>query len=145
MQVIADPNHRVEYPDIAIPRGATGQHGEAVDPTTLAVKVMPSAIDTMRSCLAYNKEQRLAIPALLRHDFLQPRLESQSCSPFVSRLCALRDQWLTAIAEPSLPSGTTTISAAQMRIMVNYVLSKGQCQVDMNDAMIEVSFLSDNC
>lgn len=77
MQVIADPNHRVEYPDTAIPRGATGAHGEAVDPATLAVKVMPSAIDTMRSCLAYSKEQRLTIPALLEHEFLRPRLDSE--------------------------------------------------------------------
>lgn len=80
MNVIADPNHRIEYPTIAVPRGATGPQGEPVDPNSLAVPVMPSAVDTMRACLAYHKEERLTIPALLEHDFLQPRLDRESPS-----------------------------------------------------------------
>lgn len=78
MNVIANPAHRIDYPNIAIPRGATGVNGEAVDPASMAVKVMPSAIDSMRACLAYDKEERLTIPALLEHEFLQPRLEGES-------------------------------------------------------------------
>lgn len=78
MNVIADPNHTVEYPATAVPRGSTGLQGQAVDPKTLEVRVMPSAIETMRSCLAYNKDKRLTIPQLLQHEFLQPRLEGRS-------------------------------------------------------------------
>lgn len=91
MNVIANPAHRIEYPDIAIPRGATGIDGEAVDPASMAVKVMPSAIDSMRACLAYDKEERLTIPGLLEHEFLQPRLESMfsffTFSPHHERQC----------------------------------------------------------
>jgi serine/threonine-protein kinase TTK/MPS1 len=78
MNYIADSNHRVEYPAEAIPRGATGQQGQAVDPASMAVRVMPSAIDTMRHCLAYSKDDRLTIPRLLEHEFLQPSLDRKS-------------------------------------------------------------------
>lgn len=78
MNCIADPKHRIEYPAEAIPRGATSQQGQPVDPQSMAVAVMPSAIDTMRHCLAYNKDQRLTIPKLLEHEFLQPTLTRMS-------------------------------------------------------------------
>jgi serine/threonine-protein kinase TTK/MPS1 len=77
MGFIADPNHRVEYPAIAVPRGATGQQGQPTDPASLSVRVMPAAIESMRSCLAYAKDKRLTIPKLLEHEFLQPKLESE--------------------------------------------------------------------
>jgi serine/threonine-protein kinase TTK/MPS1 len=80
MNYIADPNHRVEYPATAIPRGApaTDQQGQAVDPATMAVTVMPTAIDAMKGCLAYGRDDRLTIPKLLEHEFLQPRLDRMS-------------------------------------------------------------------
>lgn len=77
MGYIADPNHRVEYPTTAVPRGATDSQGQPIDPASLAVRVMPAAIDSMRACLAYAKEKRLTIPKLLEHEFLQPKIESE--------------------------------------------------------------------
>jgi len=75
MSYIADANHRIDYPSQAIPRGATGHQTQDSDPASMAVIVMPSAIDTMRHCLAYSKDDRLTIPRLLEHEFLQPRLD----------------------------------------------------------------------
>jgi serine/threonine-protein kinase TTK/MPS1 len=85
MNYIADANHRIEYPAQAIPRGATGQQGQSADPAKMAVTVMPSAIDTMRHCLAYSKDDRLTIPRLLEHEFLQPRLDCTSLNLLVTR------------------------------------------------------------
>lgn len=77
MGLIADPNHRVDYPAIAVPRGATSPQGQPVDPASLSVRVMPAAIESMKSCLAYDKDKRLTIPKLLDHQFLQPKLDSK--------------------------------------------------------------------
>jgi serine/threonine-protein kinase TTK/MPS1 len=62
MNAIADPSHRIDYPETAAPRSNS----------TLSVTVDPTAIDSMRRCLAYRKEQRLTIPELLTHEFLRP-------------------------------------------------------------------------
>lgn len=70
MTAIANPNHRIDYPAMATPKLPPGSTLQAED---LAVPVLPSAIDTMKRCLMYRKEQRLTIPELLRHEFLRPR------------------------------------------------------------------------
>lgn len=70
MNHIADPGHRIEYPDLAVPKVSGG-----LDPLTMAVKVMPSAINSMKACMAYDKEHRSTIPQLLNHEFLRPRLD----------------------------------------------------------------------
>lgn len=70
MNYIADPRHVINYPELAIPKVSTG-----IDPHTMAVKVMPSAIDSMQRCLAYSKDDRYTIPELLNHEFLRPRLD----------------------------------------------------------------------
>ncbi|WWD21061.1 hypothetical protein CI109_105542 [Kwoniella shandongensis] len=50
MGVIADPNHSIMYPEIAIPKTAVGVglDGQPIDPATLAVAVSPAAIDSMK-------------------------------------------------------------------------------------------------
>jgi serine/threonine-protein kinase TTK/MPS1 len=72
MSAIADPNHRIDYPEQAIPKlpVSRGDH--------FAVTVPPSAMDSMQRCLMYRREQRLTIPELLQHEFLRPRHQRKS-------------------------------------------------------------------
>lgn len=76
MNAIANPEHRIDYPSIATPKLPPGS---TLKPEDLAVPVLPSAIDVMRRCMTYRKEQRLTIPELLRHEFLRPRSTSEYC------------------------------------------------------------------
>ncbi|RXK37835.1 TTK protein kinase [Tremella mesenterica] len=99
MNTIADPNHRIDYPTVSLPKHATGTDGNPVDPNTLAVTVNAAAIDTMKRCLMYRKEHRLTIEELLEHEFLRPKTTG-----------------------PSLPAGATTITSEQMALLVNFVL-----------------------
>jgi serine/threonine-protein kinase TTK/MPS1 len=118
MNCIADPKHRIDYPAEAIPRGATSQQGQPVDPQSMAVAVMPSAIDTMRHCLAYSKDERLTIPKLLEHEFLQPTLTRMS----------LYERWMNTdrVALSAIPAGMTPISREQMITMVKWVMQEGK-------------------
>jgi serine/threonine-protein kinase TTK/MPS1 len=72
MTYVGDPKHRIEYPEVAVPKLGAGQPNPS-----LAVTVLPSAIDSMKRCLMYRKEQRLTIPELLQHDFLRPKLRGE--------------------------------------------------------------------
>ena len=77
MNAIADPSHRITYPETAIPKSSIGVDGSVNDPSSLAVLVDPTAIDSMKRCLSYRKEQRLTIPELLVHEFLRPRAKRE--------------------------------------------------------------------
>ncbi|OXH30896.1 serine/threonine-protein kinase TTK/MPS1 [Cryptococcus neoformans] len=103
MGVIADPNHVVTYPEVAVPKAAVGfsLDGHPTDPASLSVPVSPSAIDSMKRCLAYRKEHRLTIPELLQHEFLKPRIRA-----------------------PAVPPGSTPITQYQMERLVNFILSE---------------------
>ncbi|KIR37787.1 TTK protein kinase [Cryptococcus deuterogattii 99/473] len=103
MGVIADPNHVVTYPEVAVPKTAVGfsLDGHPTDPASLSVPVSPSAIDSMKRCLAYRKEHRLTIPELLQHEFLKPRIRA-----------------------PAVPPGSTPITQYQMERLVNFILSE---------------------
>jgi serine/threonine-protein kinase TTK/MPS1 len=72
MNYIANPNNKIAYPSVAVSRTAVNPDGKPIDPTDLSVPVREAAIDAMMGCLAYNKEERLTIPELLQHEFLQP-------------------------------------------------------------------------
>ncbi|KAK8843417.1 hypothetical protein IAR55_007074 [Kwoniella newhampshirensis] len=76
MGVIADPNHIITYPEMAVPKTAVGVglDGHPINPATLAVAVSPAAIDSMQRCLSYRKEHRLTISELLHHEFLKPKI-----------------------------------------------------------------------
>ncbi|KAL7421178.1 Serine/threonine kinase mps1 [Cryptotrichosporon argae] len=102
MNAIADPSHRVAFPEVAAPRPTPGPDGNNVDTSHLAVPVPPAAIEAMSSCLTYNKAARMTIPELLCHRFLLP----------------------AAAAGPRLPPGSTTITQAQMAMLVNFVLEE---------------------
>ncbi|WVQ93339.1 hypothetical protein IAU59_000407 [Kwoniella sp. CBS 9459] len=101
MGVIADPNHVITYPEIAIPKTTVGVglDGRPIDPSSLVVAVSPAAIDTMKRCLSYRKEHRLTISELLVHEFLKPKIRA-----------------------PAVPPGSTTITESQMGMMVNFLL-----------------------
>ncbi|OCF72575.1 TTK protein kinase [Kwoniella mangroviensis CBS 8886] len=101
MQVIANPQHVIEYPEVAVPKATVGValDGHPIDPASLAVSIAPAAIDTMQRCLSYRKEHRLTIPELLHHEFLKPK-----------------------IRVPAVPPGSTPITQKQMRMMVNFIL-----------------------
>lgn len=81
MNAIADPTHQINYPSQSIPKPSIGRDGQPNDPTQLAVRVSPAAIDTMKRCLAYKKEERLKIEELLQHEFLHPTLSCESAFP----------------------------------------------------------------
>lgn len=68
MNAIADPSYRITYPSTAIAK--TSSLPGQPSPASVPVVVPTTAISTMRSCLAYNKDNRLTIPKLLQHDFL---------------------------------------------------------------------------
>ena len=94
MNTIADPSHVIDYPARALPKGLQ-------DPEAFAVDVPPAAIDAMKRCLMYRKEQRLTIPELLVHEFLRPKMQGST-----------------------LPQGATSITEAQMRMLVNFILQE---------------------
>ncbi|WOO83461.1 Serine/threonine-protein kinase mph1 [Vanrija pseudolonga] len=98
MNAIADPSYRITYPPTAIAK--TSSLPGQPSPTSVPVVVPTTAISTMRSCLAYNKDNRLTIPKLLQHDFLTRN------EPTV----------------PSLPPNSTSITESQMAMLVNFVL-----------------------
>nr|XP_019047916.1 TTK protein kinase [Kwoniella bestiolae CBS 10118]OCF26846.1 TTK protein kinase [Kwoniella bestiolae CBS 10118] len=103
MQVIADPRHFIDYPEMAVPKATVGLalDGHPTDPASLAVSVSPSAIDTMQRCLSYRKEHRLTIPELLHHEFLKPKIRA-----------------------PAVPPGSTPITQKQMQMLVNFILQE---------------------
>lgn len=70
MNVIADPNHRIDYPSEAVTRPMPTINVPAPQPFT--VSVPPAAVSAIRGCLEYNKDKRLSIQQLLDHEFLQP-------------------------------------------------------------------------
>ncbi|WVF65693.1 hypothetical protein IAT40_000424 [Kwoniella sp. CBS 6097] len=120
MTVIADPNHVVDYPEIAIPKTTVGVglDGRAIDPSSLAVAVSPSAIDTMKRCLSYRKEHRLTISELLVHEFLKPKIRT-----------------------PAVPPGSAFITASQIGLMVNFILREnGLPELTARDSTAEDLF-----
>lgn len=78
MNAIADPSYQITYPEMAVPRPVGSVESGSKISSHLAVIVNPTAIDTMKRCLAYRKEQRLTIPELLQHEFLRPQAKSES-------------------------------------------------------------------
>jgi serine/threonine protein kinase len=69
---IANPENKIAYPKVAVTRTAVDPDGKPIDPTDLSVPVREAAIDAMKGCLTYNKDDRLTIRELLQHEFLQP-------------------------------------------------------------------------
>lgn len=94
MNYIADPSHVIDYPAQATPKGLQ-------NPEAYAVDVPPAAIDAMQRCLCYRKEQRLTIPELLVHEFLRPKVNKGGLEP-----------------------GATSITEAQMGLLVNFILTQ---------------------
>ena len=72
MNAIADPSYQIHYPEKTAPKVS------ATSEPLPEVAVNPAAIDSMRRCLAYKKDQRLTIPELLHHEFLRPRIKGGS-------------------------------------------------------------------
>ncbi len=77
MNAIADPSHRITYSDTAVPKPGISSDERSHDPSSSAVLVDPTAIDSMKRCLTYRKEQRLTIPELLQHEFLRPQAKGK--------------------------------------------------------------------
>ena len=73
MNAIADPSYRITYTETATSKAVIGPDGKSNHPSHLSVTVDPKAIDSMKRCLTYRKEQRLTIPELLQHEFLRPQ------------------------------------------------------------------------
>ncbi len=81
MNFIANPNSKIAFPSVAVSRTAVDPDGKPIDPTDLSVPVREAAIDSMRGCLTYNKDERLTIPELLQHGFLLPPTDrKRECS-----------------------------------------------------------------
>ncbi|KAK4686898.1 serine/threonine-protein kinase TTK/MPS1, partial [Tremellales sp. Uapishka_1] len=103
LNAIANPNHKIDYPEVAVPRPVIGRSGQTSDQSNLAVSVNPAVIDSMMRCLAYRKEHRHTIPELLLHEFLKP-----SRNP------------------SALPLDSTSITSDQMRILVDFVIRQNK-------------------
>jgi len=101
LHTIADPNTRIEYPATSV-SGPSATVGNPTPPR-YTVPVPTAAISSIRGCLEHDKEKRLTIPELLKHEFLVPRLNASSSSP-------------------TLPPGATSITKDQMAMLVNYLL-----------------------
>lgn len=78
MNAIANPNHRIDYPERAVPKLIPNSEGQIMDAACLAVTVASTAIDCMKRCLEYKKEHRLTISELLQHEFLRPKITGMS-------------------------------------------------------------------
>lgn len=66
---IRDPNHKIDYPEFVAPIQITPD-GKKVALLDHKVLVEKGAICTIKSCLAYKKEDRSTIPELLQDEFL---------------------------------------------------------------------------
>lgn len=71
IHAIRDPNHQIEYRGAVVPV-RIGEKGEKVRLDELKVEVERPAIETMRSCLSFRREDRASIPELLKDGFLKP-------------------------------------------------------------------------
>jgi serine/threonine-protein kinase TTK/MPS1 len=132
MNAIANPKYVITYPAEAVPRANLSSHGTIEEHTASVIRVGSAAIDTMRRCLAYQKEQRLTIPELLRHEFLHPRTDRKSA------------EYLGLIFESALPPGTATITQEQMAMLVNFVVRQnGLPPLPSSDTTASVSQHSD--
>ncbi|KAL1406065.1 Serine/threonine kinase mps1 [Vanrija albida] len=115
MNAIADPSHRISYPPTAVAKMSSLPGQSAPNP--VPVVIPPAAISTMRSCLAYNKDNRMTIPELLQDDFL------------------------TRKAGPAAPPNSTSITESQMAMLVNFVLREnGLPALGSNDRTAEDLF-----
>ncbi|KAK1922453.1 kinase-like domain-containing protein [Papiliotrema laurentii] len=116
MTAIANPSHVISFPLMAKPQATMTRNGQMTDPSSLAVRVNPAALDTMKRCLAYRKEERLTIPELLNHHFLRPQ-------------------------SFGVPPGATSITSAQMRVLVDWVLNeRGLPKLSLSDRTAEDLF-----
>ena len=133
MTAIANPSHVISFPLMAKPQATMTRNGQMTDPSSLAVRVNPAALDTMKRCLAYRKEERLTIPELLNHHFLRPQSFGK-----IMRGSPLKVLLLTS----GVPPGATSITSAQMRVLVDWVLNeRGLPKLSLSDRTAEVSVL----
>lgn len=71
MQVIGSGTFDIPYP--ASVKAARKHNEEPTSPGTAPVVIPTEAIDSIQSCLAHRREDRLSIPSLLDHVFLKPK------------------------------------------------------------------------
>jgi serine/threonine-protein kinase TTK/MPS1 len=129
MNAIADPSHRILYPETATaqvpPQPGQGQGREADEAKAQAqawtVTIPPAAIDAIKRCLMYRSNQRLTIPELLVHEFLRPKLASQTGA--------------------GLPLGATAITEQQMTRMYNWILDQHGIEVKPGDQTAAVGLI----
>jgi len=89
VHTIRDPNHVIDYPTTVAPMYITPE-GKKVPLDDHKVIVEKEAINTIKSCLRYHKEQRPEIPELLKDEFLLGSL-----APTASRSKVDRDGAMT--------------------------------------------------
>ena len=76
MRLIPDENHVIDFPEYAVPVGPRNKDKD-VPPSPpqklehLKVRVPPSIISTMKSCLVRNPKARATIPELLQQNWLE--------------------------------------------------------------------------
>ncbi|GAA6001045.1 serine/threonine/tyrosine protein kinase MPS1 [Rhodotorula paludigena] len=89
---IANPRHRIAFPDHAVP---TGRRGEPL--TEHRFKVGPDLLDTLKSCLRYDSKERATIPELLMQPFLRRSGDEAAPAPSSSRYPCINDQMMEAV------------------------------------------------
>lgn len=133
MNAIANSAHVIDFPTHAVPKAALGS-SDAQNPEW-SVRVSPSAIDVMQRCLKYRKEHRLTIPELLQHELLKPKVDGESG---LSTCVMCRAQLLTEAA-PNIPPGATTITPAQMAMLVGFIVKSNGRALPPGDTTAAVS------
>ncbi|KAJ9106150.1 hypothetical protein QFC21_001293 [Naganishia friedmannii] len=117
MQVIGSGQHVIDFPERVTSKITDPQEGRVVN--TQQISIPYSARHTMRSCLSYRKEDRLAIPELLGHNFLKSGQDSV----------------------PELSDDQILMTQSQMRRLVDHVLRESQAGNDVGTWRQEVTSL----
>ncbi|KAJ9124110.1 hypothetical protein QFC22_000905 [Naganishia vaughanmartiniae] len=118
MQVIGSGQHVIDFPERVTSKITDPQEGRVIN--TQQISIPYSARHTMRSCLSYGKEDRLAIPELLAHNFLKSGQDSV----------------------PELSDDQILMTQSQMRRLVDHVLRESQAGNDVGTWRQEVTSVS---
>jgi hypothetical protein len=100
MQVIGSGQHVIDFPERVTSKITDPQEGRVIN--TQQISIPYSARHTMRSCLSYRKEDRLAIPELLAHNFLKSGQDSGE------RFCCLKIMAFLTLLDSQFRSSAMT-------------------------------------
>lgn len=138
MQVIGSGQHVIDFPERVTSKITDPQEGRVI--TTQQISIPYSARHTMRSCLSYRKEDRLAIPELLTHNFLKSGHDSGERSLLLEKITHVLISARGTV--PELSDDQILMTQSQMRRLVDHVLRESQAGNDVGAWRQEVTSVS---